>query len=322
MNYLIYVFTLFLFLSHEIAQASSFKKDPVPGTPFFRFSLQDSFGRNITYYRTVALNKKLPLAMFIQGSGCTSVFRRKDDGAITGGYQSVLNAVAKGRMNVMVVEKPEVQFLDFNDRPGQAIDCTERFNEEHTLDRWAEALNAALNGALSTDDVDATRVLVVGHSEGAISAAKLASNNKKVTHIGFLSGSGPTQLFDFVRQAQSETEVNSIYEQFRKIIKAPNESKQFVWGHPFKRWASFMTQTSTELLDRTEAKLFIVHGTKDQAVPIESFDSLTTDLFRKQRSFEMMRLEGANHSLNTPEQTPPAGMQEVMEHLIVWAVGK
>ena len=318
MNSLIYVFTVFLFLSNDFAQASSFKKDPVNGTPFFRFASQDKFGRNITYYRTVALSKKLPLALFIQGSGCTSIFRKKDDGTISGGYQSVLNTLAKGRVNVMVVEKPEVQFLDFNSHPGQAVDCTEKFNEEHTLDRWAEALNATLNEALGADEVDESRVVVIGHSEGAISAAKLASINRKVTHIGFLSGSGPTQLFDFVRQAQSETEVKFIYEQFQKIMQAPNEFKQFVWGHPFNRWASFMTQTSLELL---EARLFIAHGTKDQAVPIDSFDSLTTDLLRKQRPFEIMRLEGANHSLNTPEQTPPAGMQKVMEHILDWAVG-
>jgi hypothetical protein len=117
----------------------------LPGMQFKRFNTADKLGRDITYY--VATPAKapspLPLAVFVQGSGCDSQFRQ-GDGAIVGRMQDLLAQAVRGRMRVMVVEKPGVHFLDESQQMGSAEGCSAEFLREHTLPRWAEAVGAAV----------------------------------------------------------------------------------------------------------------------------------------------------------------------------------
>src|SRR5262249_43647371 len=131
------------------------------------------------------------------GSGSQSVFRKAGE-RVVGGYQNLLAAESKGRVRVLVVEKPGVQYLDRPPHPGSAEKASEELLNEHTLPRWAEANGAALRAAWTLPSVDSSRTLVAGHSEGGIVAACLAAELPRVTHVASLAGGGPTQLFDFV----------------------------------------------------------------------------------------------------------------------------
>src|SRR5262249_4827321 len=92
------------------------------GVPFDRYTTRDRFDRTITFYlsrpsRGVA--EKLPVAVFIQGSGCASVFAARD-GKVHGGMQTLLQAAGKGNIRVLVVEKPGVAFGVVPKNPGSA----------------------------------------------------------------------------------------------------------------------------------------------------------------------------------------------------------
>src|SRR5262249_11008654 len=139
--------------------------------------------------------EKVPVAVFIQGSGCASVFAERD-GKVHGGMQNLLLAAGKGSFRVLVVEKPGVAFGAVPKNPGSAAEGSAEFRREHALPRWVEAVNAAVLAAHRLEDVDWTRTLVVGHSEGGIVAAHVVAENPLVSHVAVLSGSGPTQLFD------------------------------------------------------------------------------------------------------------------------------
>src|SRR5262245_61870004 len=100
------------------------RRDPADlGVPFERWTTRDSLGRTVTFYLARAPEKapadKLPLVLFIQGSGCQSLFQKRED-VVTAGVQSLLLAETKGRARVLVVEKPGVQYLDRAERPGTA----------------------------------------------------------------------------------------------------------------------------------------------------------------------------------------------------------
>src|SRR5262249_45166784 len=173
------------------------------GVPFDRYTTHDRFDRTITFYvshqpRETA--EKLPVAAFVQGSGCASVFSERN-GKVYGGMQNLLLAAAKGRVRVLVVEKPGVEFGAVPQRPGSGEQSSAEFRREHTLPRWVEAVNAAVLAAHRLEDVDWTRTLVVGHSEGGIVAAHVVAENPLVSHVAVLSGSGPTQLFDLTELA-------------------------------------------------------------------------------------------------------------------------
>jgi hypothetical protein len=167
------------------------------GIPFQRFTTQDTLGRTITFYLSVPSKEaagKCPVALFVQGSGCQSLFKKQGD-AIQGGLQNLLLKEVKGRARVLVVEKPGVKFLDAPPKPGSTEGASEEFLKEHTLSRWAEANVAALQAAWTLPGIDDSRTLAVGHSEGAIVVARVAAELPKVTHVASLAGGGPTQLF-------------------------------------------------------------------------------------------------------------------------------
>jgi hypothetical protein len=57
-------------------------------------------------------------------------------------------------------------------RAGAVDEASRDFWREHTLERWSEAVSAALIAARSLPFIDQTKTLVLGHSEGGLVACK------------------------------------------------------------------------------------------------------------------------------------------------------
>src|SRR5262245_2522839 len=226
------------------AEQSGPKADPTPlGIPFQRYIVEDSFARAITCYLSTPPKDddgaRKPVALFIQGSGCQSLFRKRGE-RITGSYQNLLLQEAKARARILVVEKPGVKFLDAPARPGSAEGASEEFLKEHTLPRWAEANRAALRAVWTLPGVDATRTLVMGHSEGGIVAALVSAELPQVTHVASLAGEGPTQLFSLTeirgrsraddKPGDADRRVQEIYDEWARIRKDPESITKFWLG--------------------------------------------------------------------------------------------
>ena len=166
--------------------------------PFQRYTTTDSLARTITFYLSRptgdAKNTKLPVVLFIGGSGSQSLFSKRGD-RIAGGLQNLLLQQANNKARIVCVEKPGVQFLDMPKSPGGAMESSEEFRREHTLPRWGEANIAALQAVWTLPNIDSAKTLVIGHSEGAITASFVAAQLPQVTHVAPLTGAGPTQLY-------------------------------------------------------------------------------------------------------------------------------
>ncbi|MGH9721511.1 MAG: alpha/beta hydrolase family protein [Bryobacteraceae bacterium] len=303
--------------------AATVERDPADlGVPFSRYTTTDAHGRRITFYLSAGNGQPQPMAVFVQGSGCDSVFRRAGD-RVAGGYQSVLRSAAKGRALVMAVEKAGVRYLDASQRPGGATGCSQEFLEQHTLPLWAGAINAAIRAALTLVGIDPSGVLVAGHSEGAIVAARVAAGNSQVTHVALLAGGGPTQLFqraEDARQKGGDAAAESVYKAWAEIEKDPESTAKFFQGHPYRRWSSFMVTSPIQELLRSNARIYAAQGTRDATVPIVELDVLRAELAAHKRDAVIERIEGADHSLNKEGQAAPAGMREVLERVVAWFV--
>jgi len=303
------------------------------GVPFDRFTTKDSLGRTITCYLSVPPAKepsaKRPVVLFVPGSGCQSVFQKMGE-HVAGGYHTVLFQEAKGRARILVVEKPGVKYLD---APSPMVSlekaASEEFLKEHTLPRWTEANAAGLRAAWALPGVDATRTLVVGHSEGGLVAARVAAELPRVTHVASLAGGGPTQLFDFVANAaqprpddkpgDAGRRVQDILDAWAKIQKDPESITQFWLGHPYRRWSSFLPHSVMEELLRTKARIYAAGGTRDAVIPIAAHDMLVAELRARGRQVTAERLEGADHGFLTKEMPrPPDGMQAVLGRVLQW----
>src|SRR5262249_21154536 len=108
------------------------------GVPFDRYTTRDKFDRTVAFYLSQPPKEaagKLPVAAFVQGSGCASVFSERG-GKVYGGMQNLLREVAKDRVRVLVVEKPGVAFGAAPKSAGSAEGGSAEFCREHTLPRW------------------------------------------------------------------------------------------------------------------------------------------------------------------------------------------
>lgn len=286
------------------------------GYSFEQNKTTDKFNRTITFYVSKQQSsRKLPLVVFITGSGGGSVFIKKDgeiDESVR--YRTYLDKI-NGRARLLVVEKPGVDLFEEPKRWGSAEGCSEEFLQEYTLERWTEANNAAIKAALKLPETDTSKLLVVGHSDGGQIATHVACTNPQVTHVASLAGGGPTQLFDAIYGASqspgdgndsnnnSTDAVNKILKVWQDIQANPNSVTKFWMGHPYLRWSSFCASSSMEDLLHCKTKAYIVQGTKDTSVPVVSFDVMRAELLAHKREVVAERIEGADHGMKIKTDT-------------------
>ncbi len=307
------------------------------GIAFDRFVTDDSFGREITFYLSVApipasddaVAAKLPLVLVIGGSGCQSAFMKFGE-RTSSGLQGLLLSEAKGRARVMIVEKPGVEFLFAPGRPGSALEGSEEFLREHTLQRWGEANAAAVRAAWTMPDIQADRTLCLGHSEGAIVAARVSAVLPEVTHAAVLSGGGATQLFSLAQLAMEPREGDkpgdalkrrdAIYQGWQRVLESPDSIEDFWLGHPHRRWSSFLKSSVSEELLKGKAKVFAAQGTADTSEHVDGHDLLIATLRVHDRDVTEARIEGGGHSYRPAdaEPGPPTELRAMFGRILDW----
>ena len=308
---------------------------PVPGLPCERNFTVDRFGRRIEFYLYIPEAAKatpLPLVVFIQGSGCRSLFGKdpKTGQILDFSGHSVIPEALGGRAVTMVVEKPTVKFLDPD--AGEAPP-PESFSKEHTLERWSEAVVAAVRAARESPVVDGRKVLVVGHSEGGLVASKVAHDLPGVvTHVACAAGGGPTFLFDILSLARSgayfgevsdkpQERVRWVLDEWRKIETDPTSTKKHFFGHSYRYWSSFLSSSPMEWLATVDARIYIAQGTEDNAVDPVSADILYADLVVRGKQVVYDRVEGADHSFGFKDNTRQHGWPELYTRIVEWFLG-
>ncbi|MEL7162214.1 MAG: hypothetical protein AAFN92_15770, partial [Bacteroidota bacterium] len=183
-----------------------------------------------------------------------------------------------GTHDVVVASKPGVPIgvakTDLNER-YQVIDSTGQFPRAYTernyLDYYVRTTNALI--ARLTAGKAYRRVVIMGHSQGARVAAKVAAANPAVTHLVYLSGNPLGRYDQLIREkreaalagqitdAQANEEITRLYERWREIHAAP-ESLDTKFGDSNKTWVSFSESTVEELVG-LEIPLFVGYGTRD-----------------------------------------------------------
>ncbi len=341
--------------------------------PFDRYTTTDEFGREITFYLSVANhkpsapkappsdapkdtspnsnnnqpndaatgggpdtgaspglnNRARPIAVFIQGSGGGSLFGELPDGRRYGGISNILLSLADARFRVLCVEKPGVAFLSQATPPGSAEGCTDEFKREHTPERWTAAIVAATRAARALPNIDASTLLIAGHSEGGDMAAHVGAAMPEATHVAILSAGGPTQLFDMAQLARREqtpgenaadreARVESAYEAWTRIMQDPDSIEKSEWGHPNRRWSTFMKASPVQSALVCNAKMFLSYGTLDTSVPVESCDVLRAQLTAAGKDVTTDRRIGEDHGYSKEGQDPRAGFTLVFTKMIEW----
>ncbi len=297
------------------------------GIAYTRYFTKDRFGRKITFYVSGDQSQRLPLVVSVLGSGAYSNFIRRN-GQILDAHR-IQREVFGIKAHVLIVEKPGVEFLEQHPNQGTAVDGSLEFRREHTLERWSEAISAALRAARTLPLADQSRSLLIGHSEGGITVARVAAENPLVTHVAALASSGPTQLYDFLDSARKGTlydalphdpsiQVAQLLKDVAAIYADPNDPDKFFLGHPYSHWSSYLKASTADELSKTAARIFIAVGGADTIHASQSFDVLYSTLLSKQKDVTAKVLDGADHGFQVHDQPARDGYEEIYVAVRDW----
>lgn len=301
----------------------------LPRQPYERYFTDDKLGRRITFYITEPPTEGVrPLVVFIQGSGSGSNFIEVDGRLVPQNGQTSIYDAASGKIRLLIVEKPGVKFLDRGDRGGTSA-ASEEFKKEHTLDRWAEAVSAALRASLELPGIDRNRILLMGHSEGGLVACRVAADNAEVTHVATLAGGGVTQLYDLIALARRgvfaqgvsddpEKRVEFLTGEWKKVLAEPDAWDKDFLGHPYRRWSSFLASSPLEELSRFRGRIYIGQGVEDTAVDVSSADALYAQLLSRGKDVTYDRLPAVGHSFGPPGDRTGEGWKAEMGRVLKW----
>lgn len=125
-----------------------------------------------------------------------------------------------------------------------------------------------------------TKIAVVGTSQGTDVAAKLATINKDITHLGFWAGGGLSQLMEFVMFARKEAiagkiteeeaaqKIEALFDQFKAMFDDPSPDKMWE-DNSYLSYVSFSEPPIQSLL-QLKIPIFVAVGTKDENVAVEN----------------------------------------------------
>jgi predicted esterase len=289
-----------------------------------RMSLQDRDSLPVQYYLSKPAQKS-PLVLYIQGSGCIPPFVGLGTPNRYSTVYSWVPLAQQKRYAVMVVDKPYQSSEPQKGPNGSAIGCAGAFNEHFSYDLWLAALTQALRHALTRPEVDPSRVLVIGISEGGPMAAGLARAVPEVTDVVLVGANGPTQLYDFAANIYRSTDSDEVKlvrlreldETFSAISADPKSTTKFAWGHPYLRWSSFFAQSTADNLAHSKARVYLASGMQDSSVPILSTEVMYAQLRAQGRDVSFRRVPMAGHSL-APEGQPLPAAQKEYDAFMAW----
>lgn len=277
--------------------------------------------------------QRKPLMIYVDGSGAQSQFQIVDEHKLSVGLFGLLARAAGGKFIVAACDKRGVEFGKAAGRPGSGEGASEEYLRHATYDDRVSEVRLLIDALAAQPNVDASRVVLVGHSEGADVAAGVAAADPRVTHVAFLAGGGPSQMFDLLvlrrdgmlksgaSPAETEQAISELEREYREIFKDRASTTRFFMGHAYRRWASFFAHLPVENLLASKARLFLAHGTRDESVPIEAFDLLVIELIRAGREDVVVRrCPNCDHGFQDagqPRSGPP--MQELFAEIVAWA---
>lgn len=278
---------------------------------YHHYTLQDAQLGPINYHlRSEDLSQSKPLLLWLDGSGCQPIQTVVDDGKNCCYYLTPLMIDVDSLAHfyhVVLISKPGIAFTDtarvasldhfdmlhYHQTHFSGPVCGPTYTSRLSLGWRAQAASRVIDEVLKRVRVDANRILVAGHSEGAPVAAKAATLNPKVTHVGCFAGPGLTQLYDFILDARKQVitgqlsaeagqaKIDTLLNTFRQIFRFPHSTTQFWEGETYQRWASFSEPMSENLLKLT-IPVYVAIGTHDANTMGENADIIPV-LFAQQQ---------------------------------------
>lgn len=270
----------------------------------------------VSYYVAKSTEGARPLVVVLQGSGCEPVFSEKDGNLHATAGQDIIHLLAKERFAVMIVQKPFVTQQDGASNGEVSEACSPEFRRNHTLENWTSAVSRAIDAArLSGAVAPAEKIRLIGLSEGAIVAARLAALRGDVSHVAFLSGFGCDQWSDMLvrawldalagdgslaeRRERARLALSALEEGFAAVARDPQNPDAYLEGQTHLFWSTFGRACPADDLARTDAEVLVYTGTEDEEIDANGVEAITSARLAANKAIRVERIYGGRHTLDT-----------------------
>jgi pimeloyl-ACP methyl ester carboxylesterase len=149
-----------------------------------------------------------------------------------------------------------------------------------------------------------TPVIVVGGSEGGDIAAVLAQQCSRITHLILIgSGGGISQKTEFellVQQQPGYLNCANLHEldSTLQFIRQSKDSLSMWAGHPYKRWNSYLYDSTITHLQQVDIPILLLHGEADNNVPVASARAIEQTFKKLQKNnLHYIEYKDVDHTL-------------------------
>lgn len=261
-------------------------------------------GGTATYHSFIIGRDTRPevAVFFYGGSGCRSW------ATVMPGYVKGLTANAR----VFALDK---RFVVRSPEASRA--CSDSFKEMNTPSRWVSDYSEFITAQLAAAPVRPKRILLVGVSEGALVAPKVATLHPEVTHLALI-GDGAWTMRESLRHLYQMHAIPFDVDVELRAIEADRHSIKHEWfGNPYRWWADVMDISARNDLLKLEIPILVGFGERDTSVPVESALALKSAFDAEHKTnLTLIVYPGADHGLNAgPISYRPRFFEEVSKAL-------
>jgi len=283
----------------------------------------------ITYYLKKPKGTPENLVVFIQGTDANPIFSYSIKDNKTSYYRWFADDYKHldSTYTYAVIPKPGMDGLY---KEGKVI-IPKSYYEKNYLDYRVKQIDLSINHIFENHLTNPKKIIVYGHSEGAVIGATLANVNKKITHLGFWSGNVLNNFYEFslfnrieslkgkLTNEKAHQNVMGILEWYKLVIKNPNSTKIDHFGFTNKRWATY-EKAPIEYLTQLNIPIYALFATEDESTPIETAYLLPIKFIQKRKenlTFEVCM--NCDHSYNEKtENEEKSNWNEQFTKFIEW----
>jgi hypothetical protein len=285
------------------------------------FQIKDKkLGRIDFYVTEEGMDREKPLVFMVSGGRGLPVMLVVQTGEKSRQIGTVPPDQIKycsSKYHVAFISKPGTPFCDtleaekFNPMKNlEAYRPSPEYVQKCGMDWEVQASSIVINSLHRMLPISGNKTVAMGFSEGGRIAAKLAAENKKVTHLVSAISGGLNHFYASIintrmdaaagktTHQEAQAVIDSLFAVYEKIYSDPRNTDKWYDGHPYPRWASFCTDIPLDHLSKLNIPILLLNGTADRNAPVLDADYVKLEFLRLGKSNLTYRvLPGVDHSL-------------------------
>ncbi len=230
------------------------------------------------------LTEKKPIFLWCQGSSPYTLFLELEDEKIfffAGGLSNFNYRKIVENYHLVVIAMPKTPVVGLKENLNNQyeyvpdIERPREYSEEYLaanyLDNYVQRANCILKYLKKQKWVVKDQIVVAGHSQGTKVAAKIAIENRKVSHLGLFSPNPFGRIDQLVREPRLDAqlglitweEADSIINRQYDFFELANNTDSIAKYPQLRAWQSFSETFYDDWLE-LKIPIYITYGTEDR----------------------------------------------------------